>query len=93
MEVTHLADFFITFASMEMCDRVFARLGRFRCCGEPVGFQRWHRSALASSVPLKLFSKLGIEGLRADTWECDAIGQLLKNLGGQLVEILQSDDR
>ncbi|KAI4972695.1 hypothetical protein ZWY2020_003620 [Hordeum vulgare] len=62
VDVTHPADFFMTFASMEICDRVFACSGWFRYGGESVGFQRWHRSALASSGCLELFYKLGIEG-------------------------------
>ncbi|KAE8803234.1 hypothetical protein D1007_21011 [Hordeum vulgare] len=38
VEVTHLMHFFITFASMEICDCVFACSGQFRCGGELVGF-------------------------------------------------------
>lgn len=82
VEVTHPADFFITFASTEICDHVFARSGRLRCGGDHVEFQRWHRSALAASGRVEFLCKLGIEGLPTDAWECDAVGQLLNNLGG-----------
>ncbi|KAE8789267.1 hypothetical protein D1007_36595 [Hordeum vulgare] len=93
VEVMHPVHFFITFGSKEIYDRVFASSARFRCSGDPAGFRRWHRSVLASSDRLDFFCKMSIYGLSTDAWECDAVGQLLNNLGGQLVEILPTDDR
>ncbi|XBH56444.1 hypothetical protein VPH35_078268 [Triticum aestivum] len=93
VEVTHLVDFFITFASIADCDRVFADSDKVRCTRAPIAFQQWHRSALASSAKLEFFCKLGIEGLAANSWECGVISQLINNLNGQLVEILPPDDR
>ncbi|XBH80479.1 hypothetical protein VPH35_106214 [Triticum aestivum] len=93
VEVSHPADFFITFASTSDCDRVFLDSGKLRCKGAPIAFQRWHRSALASSGSMEFFCRLGIEGLPANAWEWGAISQLLNNLNGQLVEILPPDDR
>ncbi|XBI88132.1 hypothetical protein VPH35_026126 [Triticum aestivum] len=93
VEVTNPADFFITFASNADCDNVFSFSGKLRCAGAPISFQRWHRCAQASSGKLDFFCKLGIEGMSASAWECGAIGQLINNLNGQLVEILPPDDR
>lgn len=93
VEVTHPADFFLPFASSDDCDRVFRSSGKIRCAGAPIAFQRWHRSAQAVSGKLDFFCKIGIEGLPASAWEWDAVGQLINNLQGQLVEILPQEDR
>lgn len=45
------------------------------------------------SGKLDFFCKIGIEGLPASAWEWDAVGQLINNLQGQLVEILPQEDR
>ncbi|XBI44893.1 hypothetical protein VPH35_109490 [Triticum aestivum] len=93
VEVTHPADFFITFASIADCERVLASSGKFRCAGASVAFRRWHRSSQASSGKLCFFCKIGFEGMPANAWEWGAVSQLINNLGGQLVEILPPNDR
>lgn len=93
VEVTHPADFLITFASIADCDRVFSSSGKIRCAGAPIAFQRWHRSTMASSGRLEFFCKLEIEGLPVNAWECGAISQLINNLNGQVVEILPPNVR
>ena len=93
VEVTYPADFFLTFASAEICDRVFSSFDRICCAGAPIGFQRWHRSTQAVGGKLGFFCKLGIEGLPASAWEVGAVSQLINNLQGQLVEILPQQDR
>ncbi|XBI61949.1 hypothetical protein VPH35_042674 [Triticum aestivum] len=93
VEVTHPADFLLSFASTEDCDRVFRESSRIRCASAPIAFQRRHSSAQVTSGKMEFFCKLGIEGLPASAWEWCSVSQLVNNLHGQLVEILPPDDR
>jgi hypothetical protein len=58
-----------------------------------VAFIRWHRSYQAVGGKLEFFTKLIFDGLPVDAWDLEAVRQVVKSLGGHLVEILPSSDR
>ncbi|KAM0879043.1 hypothetical protein ACQ4PT_034498 [Festuca glaucescens] len=93
VEVSFPSDFFISFASMDDCQRVLDLSGHFRYGGVTIGFRRWHRSAQARGAKLTFFTKLSFEGMPPEAWEWEAVSQLLSKLDGQLVEILPATDR
>ena len=80
-------DLWLTF-STEKCSEVLLSSMKIKCCRRWIQFSRWCRMVRAQSGALKYKSKLGFEGLPNQTWTTASVKDVLKQLGGELIEIL-----
>ena len=85
--------FFVRFNSDEDCMRVVDLQPELRCDGAYVNIRRWSLHACGAPGKLEYKTVLSIEGLPDEAWEPQAVNLLLAGLGGELIEILPTNDR
>ncbi|XBI08613.1 hypothetical protein VPH35_136318 [Triticum aestivum] len=75
-------DLWLTFSTEEKCSEVLLSSMKIKCCRCWIQFSRWCR-----------MSKLGFEGLPNQAWTTASVKDVLKQLGGELIEILPPASR
>ncbi|XBI52198.1 hypothetical protein VPH35_034598 [Triticum aestivum] len=81
-------DLWLTFSTEEKFSEVLLSSMKIKCCRCWIQFSRWCRMVRAQPGALKYKSKLGFEGLPNQAWTTASVKDVLKQLGGELIEIL-----
>ena len=66
---------------------------KFKCCRRWIQFTRWSRFIRAEPGALEYRCKLSFEGLPNQSWTTVSVKAVLKDLGGELIEILPPTNR
>ncbi|KAF7015705.1 hypothetical protein CFC21_029477 [Triticum aestivum] len=86
-------DLWLTFSTEEKCSEVLLSSMKIKCCRRWIQFSRWCRMVRAQPGALKYKSKLDFEGLPNQAWTTASVKDVLKQLGGELIEILPPESR
>ncbi|XBI47589.1 hypothetical protein VPH35_111505 [Triticum aestivum] len=81
-------DLWLTFSAEEKCSEVPLSSMKIKCCRRWIQYLRWCRMVRAQPGALKYKNKLGFEGLPNQAWTTASVKDVLKQLGGELIEIL-----
>lgn len=92
VEVTIPEDYLIVFRSAREKDWILGKSKQVFFQGAPIAFKSWNRRLLASSTRFQFFTKLSLEGLPQHAWDEEAMAQLIRELGGELVELVPPAD-
>ncbi|KAF6993062.1 hypothetical protein CFC21_010003 [Triticum aestivum] len=86
-------DLWLTFSTEEKCTDVPFSSMKFKCCRRWIQFTRWSRFIRAEPGALEYRCKLSFEGLPNQSWTTELVKAVLKDLGGELIEILPPTNR
>ncbi|KAF7034748.1 hypothetical protein CFC21_045724, partial [Triticum aestivum] len=81
-------DLWLLFSTEEKCTVVLQSSMKLKCCHRWIKFERWVREIRGSSCALEYKLKLSFEGLPDQAWSRRSVEGLLKDLGGELIEII-----
>uniref|UniRef100_M8D5G7 DUF4283 domain-containing protein n=1 Tax=Aegilops tauschii TaxID=37682 RepID=M8D5G7_AEGTA len=86
-------DLWLLFSTEEKCTVVLQSSMKFKCCRRWIQFQRWVREIRATPDALEYKTKLSLEGLPDQAWSTQSVKSVLKDLGGDLIEIIRPKNR
>ncbi|KAI4964924.1 hypothetical protein ZWY2020_057840 [Hordeum vulgare] len=86
-------DLWLTFSTEEKCTDVLFLSMKIKCCRRWIQFSRWNRMVRAQLGALEHKSKLTCEGLPNQAWTTASVKDVLKQLGGELIEIVPLTSR
>ncbi|XP_052146874.1 uncharacterized protein LOC127765934 [Oryza glaberrima] len=92
VEVTTPEDYLIMFRNTRDRDWVLSRSKEVFCKEAAISFKRWDRRLQADSTKMQFFTKLSLEGLPQHAWEEEAVAQIVRELRGELVEMVTPAD-
>ncbi|KAI4971513.1 hypothetical protein ZWY2020_002427 [Hordeum vulgare] len=86
-------DLWLFFSTEERCTLVLQSSMKFKCCRRWIQFHRWVREIRATPAGLEYKTKLSFEGLPDQAWSMQSVKGLLKDLGGDLIEMIPPKNR
>ncbi|KAM3240080.1 hypothetical protein ACQJBY_053638 [Aegilops geniculata] len=86
-------DLWLLFPTEEKCTVVLQSSMKLKWCRRWIKFERWVREIRGSPGALEYKSKLSFEGLPDQAWSRRSVEGLLKDLGGELIEIIRPKNR
>ncbi|XBH75525.1 hypothetical protein VPH35_102275 [Triticum aestivum] len=86
-------DLWLLFSTEEKCTMVLQSSMKFKCCRRWIQFQRRVREIRATPDALEYKTKLSLEGLPDQAWSTQSVKSVLKDLGGDLIEIIRPKNR
>ncbi|XBI92048.1 hypothetical protein VPH35_029212 [Triticum aestivum] len=86
-------DLWLLFSTEEKCTVVLQSSMKLRCCRRWIKFERWVREIRGTPAALEYKCKLSFEGLPDQAWSKQSVKGLLKDLGGELIEIIPPKNR
>lgn len=86
-------DLWLLFSTDEKCTAVLQTTMKIKCCRRWMKFERWVREVRGTSATLQYKCKLSFEGLPDQAWSSESVRGLLKDLGGDLIEIIPPKNR
>ncbi|KAI5003631.1 hypothetical protein ZWY2020_030791 [Hordeum vulgare] len=66
---------------------------KFKCCCRWIQFHRWVREIRATPAGLEYKTKLSFEGLPDQAWSMESVKGVVKDLGGDLIEMIPPKNR
>ncbi|KAI4974789.1 hypothetical protein ZWY2020_048396 [Hordeum vulgare] len=86
-------DLWLFFSTEEKCTLVLQSSMKFKCCSRWIQFHRWVREIRATAAGLEYKQKLSFEGLPDQAWLMQSVIGVLKDLGGDLIEMIPPKNR
>ncbi|EMS47647.1 hypothetical protein TRIUR3_02726 [Triticum urartu] len=86
-------DLWLFFSTEEKCTAVLHSSMKLKCCRRWIQFQRWVREIRGTLDALEYKSKLSFEGLPDQAWSMQSVSDVVKGLGGELIEIIPPKNR
>ncbi|KAI5007366.1 hypothetical protein ZWY2020_050811 [Hordeum vulgare] len=86
-------DLWLFFSTEEKCTLVLQSSMKFKCCRRWIQFHRWVREIRATLAGLEYKTKLSFEGLPDQAWSMQSVIGVLKDLGGDLIEMIPPKNR
>ncbi|KAM3240045.1 hypothetical protein ACQJBY_053618 [Aegilops geniculata] len=86
-------DLWLHFSTEEKCTVVLQSSMKLKCNRRWIKFEQWVREIRGSPGALEYKSKLSFEGLPDQAWSRCSVEGLLKDLGGDLIEIIPPKNR